>query len=81
MKDIPDRHHVVKSSHHPLLFTLRKEDTRIPIEVALKQAAIAQGSEIHILKETGHMGLIEDKDYTIKTIKYFAQKCFTNPQH
>ena len=79
MKERPDRTHVLKATQHPVLFILGQEDTRIPLDVALKQASLAQRCEIHILKDVGHMGYIEDYEYTLNTIKYFAKKCFSSP--
>ncbi len=76
MKERPDRTHVLKATQHPVLFILGREDTRIPLDVALKQATLPQRCEIQILKKVGHMGYIEDKEYTLQTISYFAKKCF-----
>jgi len=77
MKERPDRTNVLKAAQHSVLFILGQEDTRIPMDVALKQATLAQRCEIHILKDVGHMGYIEDKEYTLQTISYFTKKCFS----
>jgi len=78
MKERPDRTPVLKAIQHPVLFILGKEDTRILLDMAMEQASQANRSEIQILKEVGHMGYIEDEQYTLNTIKYFTKKCFLN---
>lgn len=78
MKERPDRTPVLTSSKHPILFILGAEDKRIPLDITLKQARLANRCEVQILKDVGHMGYIEDEKYTLKTIKHFAEKCFNS---
>jgi len=78
MKERPNRTAVLETTNHPLLFILGKEDSRIPMDLVLKQASLGTRCEVQILKNVGHMGYIEDEQYTLNSIKYFAKKCFFN---
>lgn len=80
MKERPDRTNVLEGARYPVLFILGQEDTRIPLNIVLKQATMTRRCEVHILKEVGHMGFVEDRKYTMKTIKHFAQKCINYSQ-
>jgi len=77
MKNRPDRTLVLKTATYPVLFILGQEDTRIPVDIALKQTKGTKRCEIHLLRDVGHMGFIEDEKYTMYTIKHFAHKCFS----
>lgn len=78
MKVRPDRRFVLETTKHPVLFILGKEDSRIPVDDALKQTMLPNRCEIQILADVGHMGYIEAEFYTLNTIMCFAKKCFTS---
>lgn len=78
MKERPDRRFVLETTKHPVLYILGKEDSRIPVDEVIKQTMLPKRCEIQILKDVGHMGYIEAEFYTLNTIKYFAEKCFTS---
>ncbi len=54
MKERPDRTSTLKAAKYPVLFILGQEDTRIPVETALRQAKETQRCEIQLIKGVGH---------------------------
>ncbi len=60
----------------PIKFILGKEDSRIPLTQTLAQATLPEHSEVLILGQVGHMGFVEAKDVTMKSIEAFAGSCF-----
>jgi pimeloyl-ACP methyl ester carboxylesterase len=57
----PDRTQVLKQTHLPVLFVFGKYDTAVPIKDGLEQSYLPELSYIHILNESGHMGMIEER--------------------
>lgn len=76
MKDRPSRIHVLQHLDVPVLFIYGKNDTRIPIEIALSQAMIPRHSEILLLDDVGHMSFMEDREYVKPRIKNFVDTCY-----
>jgi pimeloyl-ACP methyl ester carboxylesterase len=60
----------------PIQFIAGKQDSRLPVQTILSQAAIPQHSELLLLNATGHMGFIESKHLTLPALHHFAQRCY-----
>jgi len=58
----PDRTSVLNKTHLPVLFILGKHDTTIPLQGGLKQSHLPLWSYVHILEESGHMGMVEEPE-------------------
>ncbi|MFN2439717.1 MAG: alpha/beta fold hydrolase [Chitinophagaceae bacterium] len=56
----PDRTSVLNKTHLPVLFILGKHDATIPLHDGLKQSHLPMWSYVHILEESGHMGMVEE---------------------
>jgi len=69
-----DRSGVMFAGKIPVLFIAGKEDRLIPVSVT-EQIRLPEKSEIRILEHSGHMGMIEEKDESLKIVKEFADKC------
>jgi pimeloyl-ACP methyl ester carboxylesterase len=67
----PDRTEVLKQTHLPVLFVLGKYDTAVPIKEGLEQSYLPELSYIHILNESGHMGMIEERVETDRILKNY----------
>lgn len=67
---------VLVQADFPVMFILGKQDSRIPFERVLAQAALPKRGEILVLDGVGHMGHMEARDYCLKTIEGFAKKVF-----
>ena len=56
----PDRTAVLKNSKLPVLFVMGEHDNAIPLQDVLKQCHLPSTAFIHILRESGHLGMIEE---------------------
>ncbi|MBC7827365.1 MAG: alpha/beta hydrolase [Chitinophagaceae bacterium] len=71
MMQRPDRTHILKNYPGPVLFILGEHDTAIPLADGLKQCHLPRLSYIHILKKSGHMGMIEETDKCREILQNF----------
>jgi len=60
MMDRPDRTSILKNTKNPVLFIAGEHDNAIPINDVLKQCHLPEKSYIHVLKKSGHMGMMEE---------------------
>lgn len=58
----PDRTGVLKTIRVPVLFVLGKEDAAAPLEQGLEQCSLPDLCYIHILDQSGHMGMREETE-------------------
>lgn len=58
----PDRTSVLKSFSKPVLFMIGAHDTAIPLQASLQQCYLPPVSSVHILNNSGHMGMWEEED-------------------
>lgn len=79
MMQRPDRTQILKNFPGPVLFILGEHDTAIPLADGLKQCHIPRLSYIHILKNSGHMGMIEETDKCREILQKFLQDLDTWP--
>jgi pimeloyl-ACP methyl ester carboxylesterase len=62
MMSRPDRTAVLKTADFPVLFIMGKYDSAAPLNDMLQQCHLPQKSYIHILQNTSHLGMIEEKE-------------------
>jgi pimeloyl-ACP methyl ester carboxylesterase len=67
----PDRTSVLKTSKIPILFIMGKHDNAVPLQDGLKQCHLAENSYIHILRNSGHMGMQEESVAANRMIEKF----------
>jgi pimeloyl-ACP methyl ester carboxylesterase len=58
----PDRTSVLKNLSKPILFIIGEHDKAIPFEQSMQQCYLPNQSHIHILRNTAHMGMLEEAD-------------------
>jgi pimeloyl-ACP methyl ester carboxylesterase len=58
----PDRSEMLQKATVPVLFIMGKYDNAIPLEDGLKQCHLPEKSYIYVLQNSGHMGMLEEKD-------------------
>jgi pimeloyl-ACP methyl ester carboxylesterase len=58
----PDRSHILNNFIGPVLFIIGGQDNAVPLASSLQQCHIPSIAHIHILKDAGHMGMIEESD-------------------
>jgi pimeloyl-ACP methyl ester carboxylesterase len=73
MQARPDRKHVLSALKKPILFIIGTEDTAVPLADSLSQTHLCDISYIHILKETGHMGMIEAPETVNQALREFIE--------
>jgi len=56
----PDRVSVLENFTKPVLFIIGKNDNAVPLEASLRQCSVPSISIIHILQNSGHMGMWEE---------------------
>lgn len=56
----PDRTDILRNTIVPVLFIMGKYDVAVPVEDGLKQCHLPGKSYIHILHNSGHMGMLEE---------------------
>lgn len=56
----PDRTEVLRKTTVPVLFIMGIDDVAVPVEDGLKQCHLPEKSYIHILRQSGHMGMLEE---------------------
>lgn len=58
----PDRTELLRKATVPVLFIMGEQDQAIPISDVLQQCHLPGISYIHILRKSGHMGMMEEKE-------------------
>ena len=76
MRDRPERLFVLKNFKKPILFIIGDKDGSVPFEKSLKQSQIPEKAVVHILKDTGHMGMFEEEEESQIHVKEFLDLCF-----
>lgn len=74
MMERPERTKVLKQNKIPVLFVLGRHDTAVPLQDALKLVSMPDISYIHILENSGHMGMIEEPELVNEILKSFLLK-------
>jgi len=71
MQERPDRTAVLRSSKVPVLFIIGTDDVAAPMADVLQQVYLPEVSYIHILENTGHMGMLERTEQLNQHMKAF----------
>ncbi|HSN62236.1 MAG TPA: alpha/beta hydrolase [Ferruginibacter sp.] len=69
----PDRIEVLKSFTKPVLFMLGTYDKAVLLEHGLQQSHLTSISYIHILSNSGHMGMMEEPEKSLLNFTHFLQ--------
>lgn len=74
MRDRKDRTKVLEKCQCPVLFIVGKNDVAIPFSGSQGQFSLPSYSTVHILNNTGHMGMIEWEKETLFMVEQFIQR-------
>lgn len=74
MIERPDRTEILKKTTNPVLFVIGALDPLIPPEISLRQAHMPGFSYIHILQQSGHMGMLEEPEKAARILDGFLQQ-------
>lgn len=69
----PDRTFVLKTFERPVLLIAGKSDSVIPLETSLEQFKMPSISSVHILQNSGHMGMWEETKLSNSILKDFLK--------
>ena len=58
----PDRTDVLRRVSIPVLFMLGRHDAAVPLQAGFAQCALPQIAYIHVLENSGHMGMVEEPE-------------------
>ncbi|MEO7264218.1 MAG: alpha/beta hydrolase [Ferruginibacter sp.] len=67
----PDRTTILKNLRIPVLLVLGKYDPAVPLEQGLKQTHMADTTYVHILKDSAHMGMLEEASFSTNILVKF----------
>jgi len=74
MKTRKDQSELLKSTTLPVQFILGLKDSRVPATRIWEMISLPAVSEIHLLRDCGHMGYIEAPEKTYEALVGFAKK-------
>jgi pimeloyl-ACP methyl ester carboxylesterase len=69
----PDRTEVIKNSKIPILFIAGEYDNAVPLNDSLKQCHLPENCYFHVLKKSGHMGMLEQPGDANRILDEFLQ--------
>lgn len=72
----PDTTAVLKNLQAPVLFILGEHDKAVPFEHGLQQSYLPAISHINILRNSAHMGMLEEKEKSFAILADFLQAVY-----
>lgn len=74
MRDREDLTSVLANFKKPILFIAGEKDGGIPVDAVKKQAHLNPLSEVHLLPDVAHMGMVESESQTLDIVKRFIKR-------
>ncbi|HEU5165725.1 MAG TPA: alpha/beta hydrolase [Chitinophagaceae bacterium] len=71
MMNRPDRTAILKSTKNSVLFIAGEHDVAVPLNDMLKQCHLPEKSYFHVLKKSGHMGMMEETESANRMLEEF----------
>lgn len=75
MRDRKDRCKVLEKATYPVMFIAGKNDAALQFTVNTPQFWLPQDATLHVLSETGHMGMFERPQETLLFVRQFMDYC------
>ena len=69
----PDRTAILKTFTQPILFIMGQYDKAVPFDQSMQQSHLPSQSHIHILRNSAHMGMLEETEKTNAALLSFLQ--------
>lgn len=67
----PERLHILESIVKPVFFIIGKEDKAIPYDLSIRQSHLPSVAYIHVLEDSGHMGMLEQFDESVEVLEIY----------
>ena len=74
MMNRPDRTSILKNTENPVLFIAGEHDVAVPLNDILQQCHLPEKSYFHVLKKSGHMGMMEETENANRILEEFLLK-------
>src|SRR5215204_3351604 len=71
MMSRPERTSILKHTKNSVLFIAGEHDNAVPLNDILKQCHLPEKSYFHVLKKSGHMGMMEETQNTNRILEEF----------
>ena len=71
MMSRPERTSILKTTKNPVLFIAGEHDNAVPLNDILKQCNLPEKSYFHVLKQSGHMGMMEETQNANRILEDF----------
>src|SRR5258705_8719398 len=76
MMQRPDRTKMLQKATVPVLFIMGKYDNAVPFQDGLQQCHLPEKSYIYVLRNSGHMGMLEEKEKCNEILdKFLLETC------
>jgi pimeloyl-ACP methyl ester carboxylesterase len=75
MKTRPDRSHVIQNFPGPVLWIFGKKDNHISYDAVKEKIETGPRGEVILLENSGHIGFIEEPDYSLHNLISFIDLC------
>jgi pimeloyl-ACP methyl ester carboxylesterase len=69
----PDRTAILKTFTQPILFIMGQYDKAVPFDQSMEQSHLPSQAHIHILRNSAHMGMLEETEKTNAALLNFLQ--------
>jgi pimeloyl-ACP methyl ester carboxylesterase len=76
MIDRPDRTTILKTALFPVLFIMGEHDKAVLFKHSLEQSYLPTVSHIHILRNSAHMSMLEEKDKSFNSLAHFLHSVY-----
>jgi pimeloyl-ACP methyl ester carboxylesterase len=67
----PNHSESFKHFERPVLFVVGDDDKAVPYELCMKQLSLPQIADVQILKDIGHMSMLEDTEVFVRILKNY----------
>ena len=74
MMDRPERTSILKNTGNSVLFIAGEHDVAVPLNDILQQCHLPEKSYFHVLKKSGHMGMMEETENANRILEEFLLK-------
>ena len=74
MMERPDRTRTVKEFKGSVLYIMGRHDNAVPLQQSLQQCHMPDLAYIHVLRESGHMGMLEEPALCTRFLEKFLQE-------
>ncbi len=73
----PDRTEVLRKAQVPVMFFIGKEDIAAPLKKVIEQVKLPKISQVNILEDVAHLGMLEAPETSTAVIYQFIQFCLS----